>query len=87
MKLTIASSSEVCTHCPRPVRSRAMSAANTPCVSSVPAAVSETAIPTRHGPEPGGPVTLMSPPSPCAIWSTPGRSAYGPLWPNPEIDA
>ena len=51
MKLTIASSSEVCTHWPRPVRSRAISAASTPCVSSVPAAVSEIAMPTRHGPD------------------------------------
>ena len=75
MKLTIASSSEVCTHWPRPVRSRAISAASTPWVSNVPAAVSEMAMPTRHGPEPGGPVTLMSPPRPCAIWSTPGRAA------------
>ena len=40
---------------------------------SVPAAVSEIAMPTRHGPVPGGPVTLISPPRPCAIWSTPGR--------------
>ncbi len=87
MKLTIASSSDVCTHCPRPVRSRASNAARTPWVSSVPAAVSEMAMPTRHGPDPGGPVTLISPPSPCAIWSTPGRDAYGPVWPNPEIDA
>ena len=75
MKLTIASSSDVCTHCPRPVRSRAINAASTPWVSNVPAAVSEMAMPTRHGPEPGGPVTLISPPRPCAIWSTPGRVA------------
>ena len=30
-------------------------------------------MPTRDGPVPGGPVTLISPPRPCAIWSTPGR--------------
>jgi hypothetical protein len=31
------------------------------------------------------PVIDMSPPMPCAIWSTPGRSRYGPLCPNPEM--
>ena len=75
MKFTIVSSNDVCTHWPRPVRSRAMSAASTPCASTVPDAVSEMAMPTRDGPVPGGPVTLMRPPSPCAIWSTPGCSA------------
>ena len=43
-------------------------------------------MPTRVGAVPDMPVTLMSPPMPCAIWSTPPRSAYGPSWPNPEID-
>ena len=75
MKLTADSSNDVCTHWPRPVRSRAISAASTPCVRKVPAAVSDTAMPTRQGPEPGGPVTLINPLSPCAIWSTPGRDA------------
>ena len=75
MKLTADSSSDVCTHWPRPVRSRAISAASTPWVRTVPAAVSDTAMPTRQGPEPGGPVTLINPLSPCAIWSTPGRDA------------
>ena len=41
-------------------------------------------MPTRHGPLPAGPVTLISPLSPWAIWSTPGRAAYGPSWPNPD---
>ncbi len=85
MKLIIDSSSDVCTHWPRPVRSRAISAAKTPCVRIVPAAVSEIAMPTRDGPVPGGPVTLITPPRPWAIWSTPGRSAYGPSWPKPEM--
>ena len=79
MKLTIDSSNDVCTHCPRPVRSRAINAARTPWVRTVPAAVSDTAMPTRQGPEPGGPVTLMRPLRPWAIWSTPGRDAYGPV--------
>ena len=52
---------------------------------NVPAAVSDTAIPTRHGPLPGGPVTLIRPLNPWAIWSTPGRLAYGPSWPKPEM--
>ena len=85
MKLTMASRSEVWTHCPVPVRSRAINAARTPCVRNVPDAVSEMATPAREGPVPGGPVTLIKPPMPCAIWSSPGRSAYGPSWPKPEM--
>ena len=42
-------------------------------------------MPTRRGPVPGRPVTLISPPRPWAIWSTPRRSAYGPSWPKPEM--
>ena len=61
MKLIIASRTEVWTHWARPVRSLSRSAARMPCVSSVPAAMSEIAIPARHGPVPGGPVTLMIP--------------------------
>ena len=44
-------------------------------------------MPTRIGPRPGSPVMDMSPPIPCAIWSTPPRFEYGPVWPNPEIEA
>jgi hypothetical protein len=87
MRFTIVSSSEVWTHWPRPVRSRANSAASTAWARNVPATVSLIAIPVRHGPVPGGPVTDMIPLIPCAIWSTPARSAAGPVWPNPEIDA
>ena len=42
-------------------------------------------MPTRTGPWPGMPVIDMRPPMPWAIWSTPGRSRYGPLWPKPEM--
>jgi len=42
-------------------------------------------MPTRTGPWPGIPVMLINPPMPWAIWSTPGRSRYGPLWPKPEM--
>ena len=81
MKLISDSSSDVCTHWPRPVCSRAKSAARIAWVRNVPAATSEIAIPARHGPPPGGPVTLIRPASPCTIGSRAGRSASGPAWP------
>ncbi len=52
---------------------------------NVPDAVSLIAMPTRHGPVPGGPVTDITPPIPWATWSSPPRSAYGPVWPKPEM--
>ena len=70
----IDSRSEVCTHCPAPVRSRSCSATRMPTARYSPAARSETAMPARAGPVPGSPVTLISPPRPWAIWSTPPRS-------------
>ena len=48
------SSKDVCTHWPRPVRSRANRAAMTPWARKVPATTSDTATPTLHGPLPGG---------------------------------
>src|SRR5215469_7549389 len=42
-------------------------------------------MPARAG-SPPRPVTLMRPPMPWAIWSTPPRPAYGPSWPKPEIE-
>ena len=77
------SSSEVCTHRPTPVRSRSNSAVMTPNASRFPAVRSAIGIPTRTGPCPGSPVMLISPPIPCAIWSTPARAAYGPALPEP----
>ena len=65
----IACSSEVCTHWPRPERSRSSSATRTPWARKMPAVRSATGMPTRTGPCPGRPVTDMSPPMPCAIWS------------------
>ena len=82
----IDSSSDVCTQRPVPVRSRSCSATSTPMARYRPAARSDTGIPARTGPAPGSPVTLISPPMPWAIWSTPPRAAYGPSWPNPEIE-
>ena len=38
-------------------------------------------VPARTGPCPGSPVIDIRPPMPCAIWSKPGRSRYGPVWP------
>ena len=36
-------------------------------------------------PCPGNPVTHIRPPMPCATWSNPARSRYGPSWPKPEM--
>ena len=62
-----ASSSEVWTHWPSPVRSRAKSARVMPLARSMPAEVSLIAMPTRVGPCPGWPVIDISPPMPWAI--------------------
>ncbi len=83
---SIASSSEVCTHFPSPVVSRSISATRMPWASRMPEHRSAMGMPTRTGPCPGMPVMDIRPPMPCAIWSTPGRSRYGPLCPKPEIE-
>ncbi len=57
----------------------------TPYAAKMPAQRSAIGRPTRSGPWPGKPVTDMSPPMPCAIWSKPGRVAYGPVCPKPEM--
>ena len=44
-----------------------------PSASKLPAVMSAMAMPTRTGPCPGSPVMDISPPMPCAIWSTPAR--------------
>ena len=67
--VTMASSRDVCTHCPLPERSRSMSAQRMPCARKIPAVRSATGMPTRTGPCPCSPVMDMSPPMPCAIWS------------------
>ncbi len=72
---TIDSTSEVCTQRPTPVRSRSCRATRIPTARYSPADRSDTGMPTRVGSVPGRPVTLMSPPMPWAIWSTPPRSA------------
>ena len=80
-----ASRSEVCTHWPSPDTSRSTRAVRIPIARYIPAVRSAIGTPTRTGPWPGSPVIDMSPPMPWAIWSTPGRSAYGPSWPKPEM--
>src|SRR3954470_20045336 len=82
---TIAASSEVRTTWPRPVRSRSSSAASTPYAPYMPASRSPIGTPTRCGSSGPGPVTDISPPSPCAIWSYPARPPSGPSWPKPLI--
>ena len=57
----------------------------TPSAANRPAATSAIAAPVRIGPLPGAPVTDIRPLMPCAIWSKPGRSRYGPSWPKPEM--
>jgi len=54
----------------------------TACASNRPQR-SSIEMPTRTGPWPGRPVIDISPPVPCAIWSTRGRLEKGPVWPNP----
>ena len=58
---------------PTPVRSRSNSAIMQPSASRLPAVRSSIGMPTRTGPWPGTPVIDISPPMPCAIWSTPAR--------------
>ena len=69
------SSSEVCTHCPSPETSRSSSAAMMAWAQKWPEHRSAIGMPTRIGPSPGLPVTLMSPPMPWAIESKPGQPA------------
>jgi hypothetical protein len=42
-------------------------------------------IPHLTGSPPGSPVTLITPARPWAIRSKPGRIAYGPVCPKPEM--
>ena len=84
---TWASSRLVWTKRPTPVVLRSYSASMTPKASRFPAVRSSMGMPTRIGPRPGSPVMDMSPPRPWAIWSTPPRLEYGPVWPKPEMDA
>ena len=71
--------------CPRPVVPRAMSAASTPFTAIRPTARSAMGTPHFTGLPLGSPVTLMMPLMPWAMRSKPGRSAYGPVCPNPEM--
>ena len=64
---TMPASSEVRTTRPRPVRVRSWSAARTPYARFMPASRSAIGTPTLVGSP--TPVTLISPPSPWAIWS------------------
>src|SRR5882724_1990144 len=84
-KKIIASISDACTHWPSPESSRSSNAVRIPLAQSRPAPTSESAAPERIGPRPGSPVTIIWPPIPCTMGSTPGRSTYGPSWPNPAM--
>ena len=66
---TTLASSEVRTTRPRPVRERSCSAARTPYAPFMPASRSAIGTPTLVGCSGSLPVMLISPPSPCAIWS------------------
>src|ERR1700730_2199930 len=68
-----ASSKLVCTQRPVPVLVRSNRAIMMPSASRLPALKSAIGMPTRTGPWPGRPVIDISPPMPCAIWSTPAR--------------
>ncbi len=66
---TIAASRLVRTTRPRPVACRSCSAATTPYAPYMPASRSPIGTPTRVGWSGSGPVSDISPASPCAIWS------------------
>ena len=63
------SNSEVSIRCPRPVRSRAITAERIATAQNSPADRSEIGIPHLTGSPPGSPVTLITPDSPWAIRS------------------
>ena len=81
------SHSEVSICWPSPVRSRACNADRMPIAQNSPAHRSRDRHAALTGLPPGSPVTLITPLMPCAIRSNPGRCAYGPVCPNPQIDA
>ena len=58
-----------------------------PIAQNRPALRSETGTPHLTGLPSGSPVTLMIPEAAWAIRSKPGRCAYGPVCPKPEIEA
>ena len=72
---------------PRPVRSRASTAERIATAQNSPADRSLIGIPALTGSPSGSPVTLITPARPWAMRSKPGRMAYGPVWPKPEIEA
>ena len=78
---TPASTSDVSTCCPSPVRSRAWSAARMPQTAKSPAPRSVSGTPTFTGGRPGSPVTDISPDTPWATRSNPPLPAAGPVWP------
>ena len=51
-----------------------------------PAPRSVIGIGMRNGGPSAGPLMLISPDMPAAMRSNPPRGAYGPVWPNPEIE-
>ena len=77
-------SSDTSTRWPRPVRSRAISAASTPLTRFSEAMWSAIVMAIVVGSPSSVPVALISPPDACADRSAPSRSASGPIGPNAE---
>ena len=78
--------SDTSTRCPRPVRSRAWSAASTPVVAYSPQIMSIRAAPTFSGRPSGSPVTLIRPLIACSSRSYPGSRAACSPEPNALIE-
>ena len=82
---TIPSSIEKSMNWPRPVRSRARSAATAASAPQSAQVRSVTGTPIFTGAlPPSSPVMDISPLIPWAMMSRPGRWAYGPSWPHPD---
>ena len=64
-----------------------MYAARIPYSEVTPLAMSFIAMPTLTGRPPGSPVIVMMPDMPWAMMSKPPFFPYGPVCPNPDIDA
>src|SRR4051812_14677827 len=79
------SNNDVSTCCPTPVRRLEIQAARIPMAQNSPEPRSATGIPLLTGRPSASPVMLMTPLIACAMRSYPGRSAYGPVCPKPEM--
>ena len=74
--------------CPSPVRSRAKSAAEIACATAKPVSLSGRMVRTSAGRRSSlAACTVVRPESDCTSGSNTGLCAYGPVSPNPEIEA